>query len=351
MNKLENLHTGLTFDDVILVPQYSEIQSRKDPSVKTKAGSVDLNIPIISSPMNTVTEKLMIRTMSDLGGSSVLHRYLSVDAQIQQIKEANLENIPDFFVAVGGTGDYLDRAKKIYDSTGIRNFCVDVANGHSKFCIEATKALVKENFIVMAGNVCTYKGALMLADAGADSIRVGIGPGSMCSTRQVTGHGIPQLTAIEECYRIKTRAGHANVGIIADGGLKTSGDAVKALAVGADALMVGGILAGTSETPGEVFDFGTEHSYKIYAGMASEKGRELGGWFDRTKTSFVPEGASTKVPHKGPVRSVLDNFVGGIKVGMSYSGAVSLQNLREVAQFMRVTQNGFTEGTPHGVRK
>lgn len=354
---LSDLKVGLTFNDVILVPQYSEIKSRKDPKINTKVGSLELNIPIISSPMNTVTEFQMMSAMTSLGGSSVLHRYLTINEQLAQIANAKLTQATNYFVAVGATGDFLERAKTIHDILGIKNFCVDIANGHSKFCLEAVESLVKENFVVMAGNVCTYVGAKMLADFGADSIRVGIGNGSMCITREVTGHGVPQLTALEECYRIKKE--FPNVGIIADGGMKTSGDGLKALAAGADALMFGGLLAGTSETPGKFIEGGRQESgeiwphgrYKVYAGMASEVGRELGGWFDRTKTAYVPEGESVILPHKGSVVDVIERFVGGLKVGLSYSGAENLSELREGAQWLRVTSAGYHEGTAHGGKK
>jgi IMP dehydrogenase len=353
MSKFEHAQIGLTFDDVVLVPQYSEIQSRKDPNVATKVGSINLDIPIFASPMNTVVESQMMIALSKAGGSSVLHRYMPLESQLSQISAALVgDKIKNFFVAIGATGDYLERAKRIYDTFGIRNFCVDVANGHSKFCIDAIRSLVKEKFIVMAGNVCEYSGAYRLADVGADSIRVGIGNGSMCITRQVTGHGIPQLTALEDCCRVKEI--FPNLGIIADGGMKTSGDGVKALAIGADALMLGSLFAGTDESPGDVINLlnrGTSKKYKKYAGMASEEGRELGGWFDRTKTAFVPEGESTQIPYKGPVKDVIEKFVGGIRVGMSYSGAASLRDLKCNARWMRVTSAGYYEGTAHGVRK
>jgi IMP dehydrogenase len=349
MNNLQYITTGLTFDDVVLVPQYSEIKSRKDPKINSKVGSIELEIPIIASPMNTVTEWEMMVALSNLGGSSVLHRYSSVEQQCSQLLKVKLTNAKNFFVAVGATGDYLDRAKMIYNTLGIRNFCVDIANGYSKFCVDAVSSLVKENFIVMAGNVCTYGGAVMLADAGADSIRVGIGNGSMCITRQVTGHGVPQLTALESCCRIKEK--FRNVGIIADGGMRNSGDGVKALAIGADALMFGNLLAATDESPGSIVWTSKDSGYKQYAGMASEEGRELGSWFDRTKTSFVPEGESTKITYKGPTKDIVERFVGGLKVGLSYSGASDLAQLRDVAQWMKVTSAGYHEGTAHGVKK
>lgn len=344
MLKLDNIRTALTYDDVVLVPKYSEVLSRKEPSTKTRIGGMELDIPVVASPMNTVTEHQTMIAMSMAGGSSVLHRYMTTERQIEEIIKALEAGASKFWFAVGATGDYLERAEEVRKRTGINDVCVDVANGHSISCIEATKKLYSRNFNVMAGNVATYIGAQALAYAGASVIRVGIGQGSLCVTRVVTGHGIPSLTSIEDCLMAIEETGK-KVSLIMDGGIRSSGDAVKSLAVGADAVMIGGMLAGTDETPGKVHD-----GRKIYAGMASSAGRELGGWFDREKTSFVPEGESMTVPCKGPAKNVLDSLVGGIKVGMSYSGALSLSELYINSSFMQVTHSGLIEGGAHGKR-
>lgn len=365
--KLSEAKTAYTFDDFMLVPQYSEIKSRKDPDVSTKMGTLQLNVPIIAAPMNTVVEHKMIRAMYESGASSVLHRYMSSDEQLRQITAAIMLNTTDrvrnFFVAIGAAGDYLDRAWRMYDTLGVTNFCIDVANGHSKACIKAVEELRKKipPANIMAGNVCSYQGALMLADVGANIIRCGVGGGSMCKTRLVTGHGVPQLTALEECVRIR-EIGFDEISFVADGGIRNSGDIVKALAIGCDAVMIGGLLAGTDETPGEVVggDFvvddytGKSHwtePYKQYAGMASEEGRKFNGWFAENDASFVPEGESTKVTTKGPTRKIIDNLVGGLRVGMSYAGASTIQELQQNAEWVKVTHAGYQEGTPHGVRK
>ncbi len=345
--KLKDIPVALTFDDVVMVPKYSTVPSRKTPDVSVDLAGVKLKIPIISSPMNTVTEWKMMEAMSSLGGTSVLHRYMSSDDQLQECLKALRAGARDFFTAVGATGDFLERAYRLYDTLGLIHFCVDVANGHSEVCLKAVDALVGKipKAVVMAGNVCSYEGTKRLSGAGASIIRVGVGPGSMCKTRVVTGHGVPQLSALEDCLRAKD----PNVFIVADGGIRNSGDIVKALAIGADAVMLGGLLAGTEETPGPIhLSHLPGQKYKKYAGMASEEGRAFNGWFTETKSSFIPEGESTEVPYKGPVKDVVEKLVGGLQSGMSYSGAYNLEHLRKNAEWRRITDNGRVEGTPHG---
>lgn len=352
MSKLDQAPTAYTFDDFQIAPSHSTVPSRKVPDVSVGLEDFRFKIPIIAAPMNTIVEAAMARAMHDLGGSSVLHRYMSIADQVKQAQELfehgtlNSKTVDDFFVAVGANGDSADRVAALA-SVGVRRFCVDVANGHSEHCIKAVQAIRRAvpQAVIIAGNVCTYDGALRLADEGANAIRIGIGPGSMCTTRLVTGHGIPQLTAIESCVAVKHV--HPDLCMIADGGIRDSGDIVKALAIGADMVMVGSLLAGTSETPGPcIEDPQTGLSYKYYHGMASEEGR--GSWFSGEQTSFVPEGASTRVPYKGDTHKVVERLVGGLQVGMSYSGAFDVEELRKNAKWYRVTNAGHREGTPHG---
>jgi len=343
---------GYSFDDFNLVPIYSEIKSRKEPDVSTNVGEWNYKIPIISSPMNTITEEYMVETLISIGGCSVLHRYMSIENQVKMcnyIFENNQWDIRyPFYVAVGVSGDYLDRVGVLFD-VGVRNFCIDVANGHSEICLKSVSNIIDkyhhkvDPLNIMAGNVCTYDGAYRLADIGASSIRVGVGSGAACKTRQVTGFGVPQLTAVQDCARIKER--FKNVSIISDGGHRTSGDMVKSLAAGADAIMVGGLLAGSSETPGEVFKDEDGNMCKYYKGMASTEGR--GEWFDKEMSSYVPEGASFKVPYKGSTKRIIEELVGGIKVGMSFCNAKNLEELRVNAQWIRITDNGRREGNPN----
>jgi IMP dehydrogenase len=348
MGKLSDAGLAYTFDDFVLVPNLSTLKSRKEPSVVFSNSVYAQALPIFASPMGTVTEEEMIALMLDVGANAVLHRYLSIPDQVTKCKLLIETGYKDFFAAVGASGDYLERAQELYKA-GIRRICVDVANGHSQACVDAVRELKRSltGLTIMAGDVCSLDGTERLADAGADLIRVGIGCGSMCTTRLVTGHGVPQLSALEDCARAKAK--YPNVALISDGGIKRSGDIVKALAIGADFVMIGSLLSGTAETPGNIIEEGGRR-YKYYAGMASELGRS--GWFEASKTSWVPEGVSTKVPYMGKsARSVIEELVGGLRVGMSYSDAHTVQELREKAQWKRVTSFGYVEGTPHGKRE
>lgn len=326
-----------TFDDLMLVPQYSEVESRRLPDLTTRMGYLCLFAPIIAAPMNTICESAMLIAMKNVNGVGVLHRYMSVEDQIDNFSRAEDQ---DAFVAVGASGDYLDRAKALMDA-GVKNFVVDVANGHNINTIRATRELrtVIGGGLLMSGNVCTEDGAYRLRDAGADIIRVGIGPGSACTTRKVTGHGVPQLTAIKDCVNAMKES---EVYIVADGGIRGSGDIIKALAMGADAVMIGGLLAGSSQTPGEAHQ-GPSGLFKYYHGMASKEGRAK--WFNRDNTSFVPEGGSVKVPFRGDAEKIVEDLVQAVQVGMGYTGAKNLRELRQKAQWVEVSQNGYIEGS------
>lgn len=352
-----------TFDDIVMIPKYSVVKSRKYPELSNE----ELKIPIVASPMNTVTELEMLETMAKMGGAAVLHRYMSIEKQCEILK--SMKNITpkhnSVWVAVG-VDDLEERIDKL-SSIGVERFCIDVANGHNIACIEAVKKIksINPTAQIMAGNVCTYDGAYRLAEAGATAIRAGIGSGSMCTTRVVTGHGLPQVSAILDCVKVKypqdygyfndsTEMKYRNkafpdIMIIADGGIRNSGDAIKALALGADAVMLGSLLAGSSDTPGEIFKDSNGELYKYYCGMASEAGRS--SWFDRTQTAFVPEGESTRIAYKGSTKKILEDLTASIKVGMSYSGAMTLEELRKKAEFRKVSPAGYFEGTPHGLHK
>jgi IMP dehydrogenase len=298
--------------------------------------------------MNTVTGPEMSRFMLRKGADAVLHRYQSVADQESHFMEGQAHGKTPW-VAIGAAGDYQHRAK-VLRFAGAFKFCVDVANGHSRHCIQATKWLRDEfgsDVDIMAGNVCTAEATTALIQAGANVIRVGIGAGSSCITRLVTGHGLPQLTAIQAACSPAGRWPSVNypIHVIADGGIRSSGDIVKALAAGADAVMIGGLLAGTSYTPGEEkTNINGEH-YKEYSGMASEAARK--NWFDSENTSYVPEGVSFRVPYRGSSDQVIDRLVGGLKVGMSFSNALTLDELRENALFRRVTPSGRKEANPN----
>ena len=269
-NFLSRCPLYLSFDDVLLMPQYSDIKSRSVLKTESQLDeNINLKLPIISSPMDTVTEVEMARAMRKKGGLGIIHRYNTIEEQVKMVGILRDETPVSAFIgaAIGVTGDYLERADELVKA-GVNVLCVDVAHGHHSMMRDALKNLklaYEAKAHIMAGNVATGQASLDLAYWGADSIRVGIGGGSICSTRLVSGHGAPTLQSIVDCVN----AG-CPVPIIADGGIKTSGDIVKALAAGADFVMLGSMLAGTTQSPGQVFDNGNK-KYKVYRGMASSE--------------------------------------------------------------------------------
>jgi IMP dehydrogenase len=333
--------TSMSFDDVLLVPQYSDIESRKALHTSNELdANITLDLPIISSPMDTVTEYAMAYAMHDNGGLGIIHRYNSVEEQARVVgyMSDETEGTGIIGAAIGVTGDYQERASELVKA-GAKVLCVDVAHGHHHMMLEALKHLKAEhggNVHIMAGNVATGEGARDLANWGADSVRVGIGGGSICSTRLVSGHGVPTFQTIVDCVEYG-----CPVPIIADGGMKTSGDVVKALAAGADFVMLGSMLAGTDQAPGQVFDNGNK-KYKVYRGMASSEAQV--NWRGKTST---PEGISTTIPYKGDVNNILADLRGGIQSGMSYSGARTIVELQSKAQFIRQTPAGQAESYTH----
>ena len=333
---------GLTFDDVMLVPGYNGIRSRQDVTTSVTAAGRKFEIPIISANMDTITEEAMSDAITGFGGMAILHRFMSIEenvAMFQQVKKPKQTGI-----SIGIGEESMPRAEALI-AVGAEIICVDVAHGHSKEVNRTVRQLRERwgnNIMIIAGNVATYAGADYLAAAGADVIKVGIGPGSVCSTRMKTGFGVPQLTALQECRKVDRC-------VIADGGIKNPGDAVKALAAGADFIMMGGMLSGTDETPGQIITQknpdGSETRVKRFRGMASKEAQEefMGGMAE-WKTS---EGVAVEVVAKGPVKNVVLDVMGGIRSGMTYCGALNIKQLQRKAQFMEITPAGFHEGTPH----
>ena len=329
---------NVCYDDVLLVPQYSDIESRTVLSTKNSLGDIRLDLPIISSPMDTVTELDMLVAMEMNGGLGIIHRYNSIDDQSKLVKQAKVVEVDNVGAAIGVTGDYLERAQALVEA-GANVLCVDVAHGHHSMMKTALTNLRKvfgNSVHIMAGNVATGEGACALAEWGADSVRVGVGGGSICSTRLVSGHGVPTFQTVMDCVE----AG-CPIPIIADGGMKTSGDIVKALAAGADFVMLGSMLAGTDQAPGQVFDAGNK-KYKVYRGMASSEAQV--NWRGKTST---PEGISTTIPYKGDVNTILADLKGGIQSGMSYSGARTINDLQAKAKFVQQTTAGQAESFTH----
>ena len=338
------MNTARSFDDVLLQPKYSNIESRSEVILNSSLDqNISLSLPVISSPMDTVTGVAMAIAMDKCHGLGVIHRYSSIEQQAVMVKDSYYAGVKNVAAAIGMSGDYIERAAELVRS-GASVLCVDVAHGHHKMmekCIKSLKDRLGDSIHIMAGNVATLKAFEDLAAWGADSIRVGIGGGSICSTRLVTGHGIPTFQSILECANTSY-----DVKIIADGGIKTTGDMVKAYAAGADFVMIGSMLSGTTETPGEVFVGKEGKKYKIYRGMASANAQNA--WRGKAST---PEGVSTTVPFRGSVDLILQNIAGGIRSGLSYSGARSLAELRSKASFVLQTGAGQVESSTHILRR
>ena len=328
----------ISYDDVLLKPQYSDIRSRSEIDISTNLGKgVLLQLPVLASPMDTISESAMASAMINHGACAIIHRYNTTQEQVNELHKVSSPRIVG--AAIGVSGDYLDRAGALVEA-GADFLCVDVAHGHHIMMKEALHELRKlfgSDYHLMAGNVATLQGINDLADWGADSVRCNIGGGSICSTRIQTGHGLPGLQTIIECAKTDR-----DVKIIADGGIKNSGDMVKALAAGADAVMVGSLLAGTTETPGEVFMGAKGDRWKTYRGMASKEAQvEWRGKY----SSF--EGVATRVPHRGPVGIILEDLEKGIRSGFSYTGARTLRELQTKAQFVEQTTSGLSESRTH----
>jgi IMP dehydrogenase len=482
------LRVGLTFDDVLLVPKFSDVKSRKDADPRTRfSRGIPLSIPIVSANMDTVTESSMAIALARLGGIGVIHRFLTVEEQVSEVlkvkrsegvviedpitmgpdgsvqdawsiikereiggivivdragkvlgiltrrditleddlkrrvsevmtpsrdlvtapkgvsldeakrllHENKIEKLPlidrngrlaglitsrDIMkrkqfpdatkdakgrlrvaAAVGVKGDYLQRAKLLIEA-GADALVVDIAHGHSAYAIDTVREIKRKfkDAEVVAGNIATAKGAKDLIRAGADAVKVGVGSGSICVTRVVTGSGVPQLTAIFDS--VEGAAG-SDVPIIADGGVRNPGDVTKALAAGASTVMIGSLFAGTEESPGPtILREGVR--YKFTRGMASlaasvdrraretkRTGTKEDELIEEVIEESVPEGVEGLIPYKGRVEEVIKQLVGGLRSGMSYSGAHSLGELRRTAEFMRITSAGYKESLPHDIKR
>ncbi|QMT58790.1 guanosine monophosphate reductase [Legionella sp. PC997] len=328
---------AITFDDVLLVPSYNHHESRRvvETTNTDRLGKLSLELPVISSNMDTITESSMANFMGSKGAMGALHRFMSIEENIQEFKKCQ----SNVFVSIGCTAAELERAEALRDA-GANYFCVDVAHAHAKYVGKTLKSLrhLLADRCIMAGNVATYAGADYLASCGADIIKAGIGGGSVCSTRIKTGFGVPMLTCIQDCSR-------SDRSIVADGGIRTTGDIVKALAFGADFVMIGGMLAGTSPTPGEVIQKQDGTKVKRYRGMASKEAQEnFLGQMHEWKTA---EGVATEVPYKENPDAIIADIVGGLRSGLTYAGADTISELQRKLNYVVVTQAGRIESLPH----
>ena len=469
---------GLTFDDVLLVPKYSDITSRSQTDLKTQLSrNLSINIPFVSANMDTVTESAMAVAMARAGGIGIIHRFLTIQEQANEVlkvkrsgsvmienpysinqektvqdaidyaedKEVSgllvvdsnsklvgivtdrdllfetnsklllkdvmtkdvvtarpgitlddaksilhkhkieklpitdesgivkglitskdITNIEDYpsaskdnkgrplvGAAVGVKGDFLERSESLLDA-GADVLVVDIAHGHSENAISTIRNIKKAfpNCELIAGNIATAQGAEDLIKAGVDAVKVGVGSGSICITRVITGSGVPQLTAVMDCARVGKDHG---IPIISDGGTRTSGDATKALAAGASSVMVGSMLGGTDESPGTVLTKNGKR-FKVYRGMASlaasigRKSKETGSIsLDDDLNDYVAEGVEAMVPYKGTVTDILKQLTGGVRSGLSYCGAHSIPQMQQNAEFIKMSRAGFAESQPHDV--
>ncbi len=333
---------ALAYDDILMVPQYSDIESRKEVNIGNwldESRGLWFDLPIISAPMDTVCEDQMAITLGKMGGLGIVHRYNTIQRQCEIADIINEEIGSKFGCAIGITGDYLERAEALVEG-GVKILCLDVAHGDHilmKKALITLREKLGDGPHLMAGNVATLDGFNNLACWGANSIRVGIGGGSICSTRIQTGHGVPSLDSVMECSKT-----FKNVTVIADGGIRNSGDIVKALGVGCDFAMLGSVLAGSSDTPGQILVSEDGKQRKVYRGMASKDAQI--DW--RGKTSSL-EGISTTIPYKGSTSEIIDQLENGIRSGLSYSGARSIRELWAKAKFIKQTSAGTRESDTH----
>lgn len=364
---MQKLTQSLTFDDVLLKPGYTGFV-RSDIQLKTQlTKNITLDIPFVSAPMDTVTESRLAIGLAKCGGIGIIHRNLTVDDQVKEVRTVKEQNLP-VGAAVGSAPGFETRVKALVEA-GVDVIVVDSAHGYAKFVIDAVK-YIKENFDVdvIAGNVATADGAKALIDAGVDALRVGMGPGAICTTRIVSGMGVPQLTAIMDTAEVAREHG---VPVIADGGINYSGDITKALAAGASTVMMGRLFAASEEAPGDAVQvrkedvpsrfksiIGAEDTYtfKTYRGMGSlgamQKGKDISSEDEFHGKSFkntlmVAEGVEGLVPCSGPLEQSVTIMLEGVKSGFYYVGAESIPQLWDTAQFQIITAASLSESHPH----
>ncbi len=346
-----SIKESLTFDDVLLLPKYSEVlPSNTDISLKLTK-KILLKVPFFSSAMDTVTESKMAIAIASAGGIGIIHRNLNIKNQTNEIIKVKKKKL---FVgaAIGTNNEDIERAKSLVDN-GCDLIVIDTAHGHSAKVLATLSKLKKtiSSIPICVGNIATGDAAKRLYNSGADIIKVGIGPGSICTTRMVAGIGVPQISAIME---VRKALKDKKIKIVSDGGIKFSGDIAKALGAGADAIMMGSIFAGTDESPGTKFKSNGK-VYKKYRGMGSIGAMSSGSanrYFQKKykdKSKFVPEGVEGRVEYKGSVSKIIYQLKGGLRSSMGYIGAKSLGEIRKNAKFIKITKAGFYESMVHSV--
>ena len=347
---MEAIKEALTFDDVLLLPRFSNILPSDTDISLNLTKKIKLKTPFLSSAMDTVTESVMAIAIAKSGGIGIIHRNLDIKKQSKEVEKVKRKKL---FVgaAIGTSSEDLKRAKSLIDS-GVDLIVIDTAHGHSEKVLKTLSKVKKNGKIpICAGNIATAEAAKKLYNSGADIIKVGIGPGSICTTRMVAGIGVPQISAIMEVHKALKRK---KIKIISDGGIKFSGDIAKAIAAGADAIMMGSIFAGTQESPGKKFKIGNKF-YKQYRGMGSIGAMSAGSsnrYFQKNykdKSKFVPEGVEGRLEYKGNVSKIIYQLKGGLKSSMGYIGAKKLDDIKKNAKFIKITKAGFYESMVHSV--
>jgi len=344
---------SLTFDDVTLVPQYSSVLPNQTNTKTELNKNLKLNIPLLSSAMDTVTESTMAIAIGRSGGLGIIHKNLNPKNQALEVKKVKKKNMI-VGAAVGTNEEDIDRVYKLLESN-VDLIVVDTAHGHTKKVLTIIKKIkqISKNSIICAGNIATGKAAKFLADSGADIVKVGIGPGSICTTRLVTGIGVPQLSAVLD---VKKALKNYKTKIISDGGIKFSGDIAKALAAGADAVMLGSLFAGSTESPGKIFKYKGK-LYKNFRGMGSAGAMSAGSadrYFQKKNkkiSKYVAEGVEGIVKFKGPVNKIIYQLIGGLKSSMGYMGSKSIKDLQKKCEFVKITKAGFYESMVHNVEQ
>ncbi|CAB4596019.1 MAG: guanosine monophosphate reductase [Actinobacteria bacterium] len=350
---------GLTYDDVLLLPDASEVVPSEVDTSTRLTRKISLRVPLVSSAMDTVTESPMAIAMAKAGGIGIIHRNLPIEDQVKHVKAVKKADASYLVGAAVGVGDDgFARALAVIEA-GVDVVVVDTAHGHHRAVLDAI-ARIKEahpQIQIIGGNVATRAGAQALINAGADAVKVGVGPGSICTTRVVAGVGVPQVTAIIEAHKACVKA---DVPLIADGGLQYSGDIAKAIVAGADTVMLGSLLAGCDESPGELVEL-QGRKFKAYRGMGSlgamqSRGDQKSYSKDRymqddvlSEDKLVPEGIEGKVAYRGSVATTVHQLVGGLRSGMGYAGAATIEDLQKNGHLIQITAAGLQESHPHDV--
>ncbi len=348
---MDTIKEALTFDDVLLLPKYSNVLPSKTNIFLQLSKNISLRVPFLTSAMDTVTESKMAIAIAREGGLGVVHRNLNIKKQSNEVKKVKNKNLI-VGAAIGTNQEDLDRARSLV-SSGADLIVIDTAHGHSEKVLKTLSKIKKiiSDVPICVGNIATGDAAKKLYNTGADIIKVGIGPGSICTTRMVAGIGVPQISAIME---VKKTLYKKKIKIISDGGIKFSGDIAKALAAGADAIMMGSIFAGTEESPGKKFRSKGKF-YKHYRGMGSIGAMSAGSanrYFQKNfsdKSKFVPEGVEGRVEYKGKVSKIIYQLQGGLRSSMGYIGAQNLKDINKKAKFIKITKAGFYESMVHSV--